>query len=715
MKNIKLAIILIMTFYNLCYSQIGNWKVLTLQRELFSINFMTQNKVSIFAGDYTYRSTDGGIYWSLPVKNTSNIGFSGGSHFTYPNYICFVDSIYGWATQNNTTIIRTTNGGLFWSTYNTNLSSSSLVCIQFINRQSGFIAGGIGNSGVIAKTTNGGINWTICTSSLKKPITSIHMINSLKGFASSFNNDTIAQTTDGWNTLEYKKAGNGQWINKIFFIDSLQGWLLGNPGFVSRTTNGGANWQVYTANLGNTVNMYFINSSTGWITSTRKRIFKTTNGGINWFNQISAGNEDMEVYRDIYFKDPNTGWALGTSSNLLKTTNGGINWLDTFNNPNGNLRSIYFANVNTGWCVSSFGLWKTTNRGYNWSSNQSVPVTEMNCLQFIDVNTGFMCGAGGSFSKTTNGGVNWTSSTIGTNNLVKLNFINNNTGYICGANGTILKTTNTGTNWITQQSNLTVVLNDIQFTDLENGFIAADNGYILKTTNSGFNWVTLIPFNNFNYSAIHFVNNSTGFAVSNRYSGTGGSSRLRLKTTDSGVTWSHTSIETYYGPYLYTDIFFINEQTGWLTSSDFYAGYISKTTDGGNGWFQTFGPNGSSSGAHGGLFNIFAINEENVWVAGENGTIISTVSPLGIQAISSEIPKIYLLSQNYPNPFNPQTKTKLLIYDLLGREITTLVNEELRPGTYEAEWDGSNYSSGVYFYKIISGDFTETKKMVLMK
>ncbi len=87
--------------------------------------------------------------------------------------------------------------------------------------------------------------------------------------------------------------------------------------------------------------------------------------------------------------------------------------------------------------------------------------------------------------------------------------------------------------------------------------------------------------------------------------------------------------------------------------------------------------------------------------------------------------KAYLLSQNYPNPFNPKTKirfdvpttsfTKLIVYDLLGREVATLVNEELKPGSYEADWDASNFSSGVYFYKIISGDFVETKKMVLMK
>ncbi|NOS86391.1 MAG: T9SS type A sorting domain-containing protein, partial [Ignavibacteria bacterium] len=103
---------------------------------------------------------------------------------------------------------------------------------------------------------------------------------------------------------------------------------------------------------------------------------------------------------------------------------------------------------------------------------------------------------------------------------------------------------------------------------------------------------------------------------------------------------------------------------------------------------------------------------------------------IGIKMISNVTPEIYYLSQNYPNPFNPQTKIKfaipsnlkghtstvrLIIYDLLGREVATLVNEALKPGTYEADWDASNYSSGVYFYKIITESFVETKKMILMK
>ena len=106
-----------------------------------------------------------------------------------------------------------------------------------------------------------------------------------------------------------------------------------------------------------------------------------------------------------------------------------------------------------------------------------------------------------------------------------------------------------------------------------------------------------------------------------------------------------------------------------------------------------------------------------------------------------EVPFVneFSLSQNYPNPFNPVTKikfsiptplnppfakggtakpgglVKLIIYDILSREVAILVNEQLSPGTYEAELDASNYPSGVYFYKLITSDYSQTRKMVLIK
>ena len=103
----------------------------------------------------------------------------------------------------------------------------------------------------------------------------------------------------------------------------------------------------------------------------------------------------------------------------------------------------------------------------------------------------------------------------------------------------------------------------------------------------------------------------------------------------------------------------------------------------------------------------------------------------GIQSNSTEIPSAFSLSQNYPNPFNPRTKIRfdikkpevrsqksevtLKIYDVLGREVETLVSEQLAPGTYEATFDGSMHNSGVYFYKLQTENFTETKLMVYLK
>jgi hypothetical protein len=99
--------------------------------------------------------------------------------------------------------------------------------------------------------------------------------------------------------------------------------------------------------------------------------------------------------------------------------------------------------------------------------------------------------------------------------------------------------------------------------------------------------------------------------------------------------------------------------------------------------------------------------------------------PIGIKNIGSEIPKEYKLYYNYPNPFNPVTKivfdipkqsvSELTIYDISGRVIETIVNENLQAGKYEVQWNASNYSSGVYFYRLQTSTFTDTKKMLLVK
>ena len=119
-----------------------------------------------------------------------------------------------------------------------------------------------------------------------------------------------------------------------------------------------------------------------------------------------------------------------------------------------------------------------------------------------------------------------------------------------------------------------------------------------------------------------------------------------------------------------------------------------------------------------------------MWLSNEIQTLCDNGFIINVNNISTSVPGSFMLYQNYPNPFNPNTKikfnippskgargmnTKLAVYDVLGKEVEILVNEKLNAGTYETEWDASNYPSGVYFYKLITDSYTETKKMVLIK
>jgi len=108
-----------------------------------------------------------------------------------------------------------------------------------------------------------------------------------------------------------------------------------------------------------------------------------------------------------------------------------------------------------------------------------------------------------------------------------------------------------------------------------------------------------------------------------------------------------------------------------------------------------------------------------------NGIIFGDTSLIYIKQLGTEIPGSYFLHQNYPNPFNPLTNikfeipksssVKISVFDISGKEIETLVNQNLKPGAYETSWNASKFSSGIYFCKIQAGEFTQTKKMVLVK
>ena len=199
---------------------------------------------------------------------------------------------------------------------------------------------------------------------------------------------------------------------------------------------------------------------------------------------------------------------------------------------------------------------------------------------------------------------------------------------------------------------------------------------------------------------------------SNLYAGTGGGV---FKSSNNGVNWTASS-SGLTNLLIYA---LSNSDTSIIAGT--YGGGIFVSHNGGANWIQR----------NQGLGNLYL---RSILVTGNYvfvGTSGSSVwrrlknEVMEVKSISTEVPDRYNLSQNYPNPFNPSTNIKfqikentfvvLKVYDMLGKEISTLVNEKLEAGTYQVDFTGYQIPSGTYFYRLEAGNYIETKKMTLIK
>jgi photosystem II stability/assembly factor-like uncharacterized protein len=412
--------------------------------------------------------------------------------------------------------------------------------------------------------------------------------------------------------------------------------------------------------------------------------------------------------------------------------------LDTTGRP---IVKIQFINQNTGWTSSVGGqtfislgnLFKTTNSGLNWVILQD-GFYAFPDFQFIDQNTGWLISrfistdnpASISYIlKTTNGGFYW-QDTFTVNGIASLSFINHNVGWSVGAYGKIYE--NGGVNWMQLRDSADNSFNnEIYFQDSNTGFFTTLQN-IFKTTDGGLNWY--IVFNDsygYEFDNIQFVNTQTGWIAASKtiYS-------YIFKTTNGGENWYNSIIDSNNTYYINNILFMTSENNGYLSISPNLQSMVNnkiyKTTNGGINWFIL------SYVYHNPIISMYFVNNNIGWIGGGQSintygraTIFKTTNggQIGIIPISNTIPERFTLSQNYPNPFNPLTQIKfdipkssfinLTIYDAMGREISVLVNENLQAGSYSVDWDASAYPSGVYFYKIIAGEYIQTRKMVLVK
>lgn len=668
-------------------------------------------------------------------------------------------------TSNNTvyvsaagnTLMKSTDGGNSFFVMQNKESGGALT---FINENTGFSS----SAGGILKTTNGGLNWRFITA----PIDYVHDHSSnpqIRLYGLKDNKVYISSDLGVSWSLSLTAYPNNIFYSVQFPSNNI-GFVVGykpvlfNYGRIHKTTNGGLSWDTISTNFRfRSRSIYFINENTGFIQTDQYRqlILKTTNSGISWDTVSNLQNQ----FQQFRFFDNNNGYLQGHQE-IMITTNQGMNWFNVIT-----IHTAYLKNINEGLGIGALNnynfLYKTTDNGANWTTTTTGFNDALLDITFINSVTGFTVGDNKIY-KSTNSGINWTVTNLniesGFTSVENIMFPNENTGYAGIDGGKVAKTTNCGITWEVFKTGQYDHLHGMSFPSVDTGYAVTKYGNFIKTTNAGINWVVDSRFIVEDYEDVQFINNLTGFA--------GGSTNqpdigVIRKTMDGGINWDPILLDSIisvidicisspaswfvagygqsssgYPGYIYysTDfganwnyhkfpnslysIHFASPLTGYASS---YYNIMYKTTDGGITWFATYCINNNIS------YGIHFIDNNTGYASSRYGQIIKTTTGGGVlinvEPQSYIVPHKFTLYQNYPNPFNPVTKIKfdipnainasLKIYDILGREVSVVVNDFLIPGTYEFDFNGSSLSSGVYFYVLSSDDFYESKKMVLVK
>lgn len=401
-----------------------------------------------------------------------------------------------------------------------------------------------------------------------------------------------------------------------------------------------------------------------------------------WTQQTSPVTSDLN---SAWAVNTNIAWMCGPTGVVVRTTNGGTTWARVDAGLAGNdFYSICALDVNNCWVgAGDGGLWHTTNGGTNWAFVALSPATPfIDVVHFFDANFGFVMGDPSAnqwrYYITTNGGANWT---FGTNSPPSVG---------------------TEAGW-------------------NNSYMALDTGHIWWGTNVGKIWKGSFrgPFTGVTYSGANIY--SFGIAFNDANTGvtavvtSGSVPGPVLLSTNGGTSWSNGSFTPAQTPFGLRGI----PGTGymWMTCGSTTAGTIYRSTNSGTSFTSQLTM--ANSG--------YAVSMANIncgWCGTATGKIYKYTDNVGIgNPITT--PTKFELGQNYPNPFNPQTTIdfslaqtgyiSLKVYNLLGQEVMTLIDGVETAGPHSVFFNASSLPSGVYFYTMKSGDFTDTKSLMLVK
>jgi len=654
-------------------------------RDLSFINANT----GFLCGDagFIRKTTTGGTTW-FPLTTNTNDGIYG---------IDAVDEFNVYASVTNGTILRSTDGG---ATFNTvNVSGNQLLTIDFSSKDTGYTAG---QGGVVYRTVDGGLSWTSLNASTLNNFWDICALNNNDLYLAAYYG-TLRKSNDGGGN--FKSAfGYNMLFEDIQMVNTMIGYTCGLYGILNKTTDGGNTWSAQNSNTTESLNeLFFLDSKTGFAAGTNGLLLKTTDGGDNF---------------SVAVLSPNNREILTNGSTFP------IKWSSVFP---GNAKLEYSVNNGSSWNLIQNSI-PAESFEYNWlvpslsSSQCKIKISSVDNPALSDVSDGLF----------------YILSSNPFYNVPELVYYKFNNGSVTTPNYAV-------PGEITGDADITGMA--LQTGGLADSSLVGQGGNGL-TNKVLTNWATYLPEGGWtigfwvsNISLGADPNNAvflfTDITAQNIRCYYGGA--LGLTSQDTAIMFRCNGMNNVRIPVIQGQTYYIHlvyepspsavkvYVNGILTQDNPQSPFLPI----GNGPFTI----GAYADANSSLAQNMRMDEFRVYsrslgpaeiAATWNITfpmIITNVQNQNL-SVSSNADK-FVLYDNYPNPFNPTTNLEfgipdlgfvsLKVYDVLGKEVKTLVNEIKQAGYYKIQFDGSNFASGVYFYELRSGNFVSQKRMLLLK
>ncbi len=378
---------------------------------------------------------------------------------------------------------------------------------------------------------------------------------------------------------------------------------------------------------------------------------------------------NWQRWYDVTFSGTQNGWILGDHGSILKTTDGGTTWAEKAVGFNVIFTSLFHLSPASLWAVGQSGaVYESADSGETWTRHDLGVTSTFRAIAFVGPVVGYLAGDG-DILRTTDGGGTW--STIVADSTQSFQCLTAR-GYDILSVGSsrglsIYSSPDGGLSWSTTGVELTGSINAVAPSDSSALWAAGDSGKVFYRASTASPWQSVA---------------------------TPGSATIRRLFARDG---SHI-----YG------------------AGD--GGAIWYSTDAGTHWYSQYGADTHD------LFGLTFTDSTHGFAVGSGGSVLTTTASgtvTGVAPPVQDLPITYQLSQNYPNPFNPETRiefsiveggaVRLTVYDILGREVAVLVNEPMPPGRYRVNWNAGTLPTGVYFYRLHSGAFVETKKLLLLR